>query len=67
MVARTVAAAPVATVQQPPATVFLHVFALHFQMPPATRRTLVFPQKLQRYFVRCWTSYLLTIFLKDAP
>eukprot|EP00429_Kryptoperidinium_foliaceum_P076939 CAMPEP_0176225380 /NCGR_PEP_ID=MMETSP0121_2-20121125/21730_1 /TAXON_ID=160619 /ORGANISM="Kryptoperidinium foliaceum, Strain CCMP 1326" /LENGTH=73 /DNA_ID=CAMNT_0017564643 /DNA_START=36 /DNA_END=257 /DNA_ORIENTATION=- len=39
-----VAAAPVVSVQHPPAIVLLHDLAVHCQMPPATRLTAVFPQ-----------------------
>merc|ERR1719413_187298 len=67
IVARTVAAGPVVRLQQPPAMAFPHVFALHFQMPPATRLTLFLPQNVHRYLVRCWISYLFTILRKDAP
>merc|ERR1719324_1180697 len=67
IVARTVAAGPVVRLQHPPAMVFKHVLDLHFQMPPAKRFTLFFPQKLQRYLVLCWISYRFTIFLSEAP
>merc|ERR1719359_2341984 len=65
MVVRTVTAGAVASCQQPPAMTFLQ--ALHFQIPPATRLTLVFPQKLHRYRACCRISMRFVTFRSEAP
>eukprot|EP00411_Alexandrium_monilatum_P062945 CAMPEP_0175523824 /NCGR_PEP_ID=MMETSP0096-20121207/18270_1 /TAXON_ID=311494 /ORGANISM="Alexandrium monilatum, Strain CCMP3105" /LENGTH=74 /DNA_ID=CAMNT_0016826377 /DNA_START=18 /DNA_END=238 /DNA_ORIENTATION=+ len=48
-VALTVAAAPVVRSQHPPAIVFLHCLALHFQTPADKRFTVSLPQKVHMY------------------
>mmetsp|Transcript_508 Transcript_508/g.460 ORF Transcript_508/g.460 Transcript_508/m.460 type:complete len:100 (-) Transcript_508:177-476(-) len=53
IVARTVAAGPVESCQQPPAMVLWQVFDLHCQIPAATRLTFSLPQKLHMYLDFC--------------
>lgn len=65
IVDRTVAAAVVATVQAPPARVFLQ--ARHFQIPTAERFTESLPQKVQVYLA-CWVISIFLICLRrEAP
>lgn len=67
MVDRICTAACVLTDHAPPAIVFPHVLAMHFQMPTASRLTLLFPQKEHVYFIRCAISMFLACFRSDAP
>lgn len=60
-------AAPECSAQHAPAIVLPHCLALHFQMPPANRFILVFPQKEHKYFEVLEINIFLTIFRSEAP